>query len=57
MVAHQVTGKKVHDARLVALMVVHEITEVLTFNWSDFERFGFISPLPPEDVERRLAAS
>src|ERR1035437_2481285 len=32
VVAHQVTGKKIHDARMVAPMNVQKITEILTFN-------------------------
>jgi len=34
-----VTGKKVHDVRLVALMNVHQVGRLLTFNTRDFGRF------------------
>lgn len=33
---HQVTGKKTHDARLVAVMNVHGVSHILTFNGADF---------------------
>ncbi|TAF08297.1 MAG: PIN domain-containing protein [Nostocales cyanobacterium] len=39
---HQVMGKQVHDARLVAAMVTHKITHLLTFNIDDFKRFSEI---------------
>jgi predicted nucleic acid-binding protein len=34
----EVVGKRVHDARLAALMLVHGITQLLSFNTSDFPR-------------------
>lgn len=34
-----VSGKQVHDARLVAVMLVHGITNILTFNVAHFLRF------------------
>ncbi len=36
---HQVSGKKVHDARLVAFMLGHGIGHILTFNFADFARY------------------
>lgn len=41
VVQHSVTGAKVHDARLAAIMKVHEIERILTFNVDDFTRYGF----------------
>ncbi len=35
-----VGGKQVHDANIVATMLVHGITRLLTFNAADFRRFG-----------------
>lgn len=35
-----VSGVQVHDARLVAAMLVHNMTHVLTFNTSDFIRYA-----------------
>ncbi len=34
-----VIGSKVRDARLVALMLVHRVHRILTFNTSDFRRY------------------
>ncbi len=34
-----VSGVQVHDARLVAAMLVNNITHILTFNTSDFSRY------------------
>jgi predicted nucleic acid-binding protein len=46
---HAVSGAKVHDARLVALMSVHGIRRILTFNTEDFARFE-IEALHPSAV-------
>jgi predicted nucleic acid-binding protein len=35
-----VSGIQVHDARLVAVMNVNRITHILTFNTTDFRRYG-----------------
>ena len=35
-----VSGVQVHDARLVATMIVHGVTHILTFNTSDFVRYA-----------------
>ncbi len=37
-----VSGVQVHDARIVAAMLVHQITHILTFNVSDFTRYSTI---------------
>jgi len=37
---YAVIGAKVHDARLVAVMNVHGVRRILTFNTGDFARFG-----------------
>lgn len=37
-----VAGVQVHDARLVATMLVNGITDILTFNASDFTRYESI---------------
>ncbi len=49
---HGVSGKKSHDARLVAAMKVHRVTRVLTFNVQDFRRYEGIAVTHPEDVCR-----
>jgi predicted nucleic acid-binding protein len=40
---HAVSGKKSHDARLVAAMQVHGLTHLLTFNVADFIRFPVVA--------------
>ena len=47
---HSVMGVQVHDTRLVAAMLVHGITHVLTFNTSDFKRFTEITVVHPLDI-------
>jgi predicted nucleic acid-binding protein len=44
---YAVTGENVHDARLVAAMVVHGVQAVLTFNAQDFARYHEIAVLDP----------
>jgi len=39
IVAHQVSGVQVHDARLVASMMIHSVTHILTLNTADFVRY------------------
>ena len=39
VVKYDVSGVQVHDARLVASMIVHKVTHILTFNVTDFERY------------------
>lgn len=51
LVAHSVSGAQVHDARLVAAMQVHQITQVLTFNTRDFARYTGITAVHPQSVE------
>ena len=40
VVKYSVSGVQVHDARLVALMLVHDVTYILTFNTQDFTRYA-----------------
>lgn len=47
---HQVSGKNAHDARLVAAMLVHGLSRLLTFNVSDFVRYPGITVLEPARV-------
>jgi predicted nucleic acid-binding protein len=50
VVKHAVRGKNAHDARLVAAMQRHGITDLLTFNGEDFKRYPAISVLDPNVV-------
>ncbi len=47
---HDVKGKKVHDARLVAVMQAHGVTHLLTFNTNDFNNYSGITLVHPSDV-------
>jgi predicted nucleic acid-binding protein len=40
LAAHNVAGKQVHDANIVATMLANGITRLLTFNVADFRRFA-----------------
>ena len=46
----RVVGRQAHDARLVALMLAHGITQLLTLNTPDFTRYPEITPLTPAEV-------
>jgi predicted nucleic acid-binding protein len=50
VVAHSVSGKKTHDARLVAVMQVYGIHTILTFNLEDFKRYPGIRAVHPREV-------
>lgn len=39
VVVHEVSGLKVHDARLVAAMNVHQVSSIITFDTGDFQRY------------------
>ena len=47
---HEVKGKNTHDARIVAAMLHHRLTHLLTFDDSDFKRFSEITVLTPGEV-------
>jgi toxin-antitoxin system PIN domain toxin len=36
---HKVQGKQIHDANIVATMLVHDIKRLVTFNPADFRRY------------------
>lgn len=45
---YEVIGKRTHDARLVAAMLRHRITHLLTFNTGHFASFTEIEAIDPE---------
>lgn len=47
---HQVVGKQAHDANLVATMLVHGVTRLLTFNGADFKRYSEIEVIEPVNI-------
>jgi predicted nucleic acid-binding protein len=50
VVAHSVAGVRVHDAKLVASMLVHGVGYLLTFNTDDVKRFAAITAVDPRTV-------
>ena len=49
---YAVVGVRAHDTRLVASMLAHGITHLLTFNVPDFKRYAEIDVVHPQDVPR-----
>ncbi len=47
---HRVSGIKVHDARIVAAMSVHQVPRILTFDLDDFNRFENITVVHPNSL-------
>jgi predicted nucleic acid-binding protein len=45
-----VSGVQVHDARLVAIMRVHGVSHLLTFDTTDFARYPGITVVHPRDL-------
>ena len=50
LVAHDVSGVQVHDARLVAVVRVHGIKRILTFNDKDFARYPDVKAVHPRTL-------
>ncbi|NJP08836.1 MAG: type II toxin-antitoxin system VapC family toxin [Leptolyngbyaceae cyanobacterium RU_5_1] len=50
VIANNIIGKRVHDARLVAVMLTHGITHLLTFNTDDFAATEGIAIVHPQTV-------
>ena len=47
---YAVKGVNVHDARLVAVCIVHGLNQILTFNDRDFRRYTEINAVHPDTV-------
>lgn len=45
-----VAGKQTHDAHLVACMLSHQVTRILTFNVKDFARYPGVEVIDPAKV-------
>jgi len=52
VVSHRVIGKQAHDAHLVAAMIVHNVTHLLTFNADDFKRYETMTAVTPASVSQ-----
>lgn len=51
VVRYRVAGKSTHDARLVATMKTHGLTQLLTFNEKHFRRYSDITVLSPGTIK------
>jgi len=47
---HRVSGIQVHDARIVAAMIVHRVESILTFDLDDFKRYPDIVVIHPDSL-------
>lgn len=47
---YDIKGKRAHDIRLLAVMKIHQITHLLTFNPTDFIPIPNITILRPQDL-------
>jgi predicted nucleic acid-binding protein len=52
-----VLGKPAHDDRLVAAMIRHGVTHLLTFNAADFARFAEVTAVAPANAAALPPAS
>jgi predicted nucleic acid-binding protein len=50
VVTYNVMGVNVHDARLVAAMLIHGLTQIVTFNTDDFRRYSEITAIHPAEI-------
>ncbi len=49
-----VSGVRVHDARLVAAMKIHEMGMIITYNQRDFRRFEDVIAVSPVEILKDL---
>ena len=47
VLTYEVSGAKVHDARLVAAMTLYHVSRILTFNTQDFARYKTVEAVNP----------
>ena len=47
---HKIKGKRSHDIRILAVMISHNITNLLTFNPKDFIQLPNIKIVHPQDI-------
>lgn len=52
VVQFAVSGVQVHDARLVAAMLVHGVRHILTLNAADFDRYDAITVVEPDTLAK-----
>lgn len=47
---HRIKGKRTHDLRLIAVMLTHNVTHLLTLNPRDFPSLAEIKIVQPQDL-------
>ena len=47
---YSVSGRTAHDTRLVAFMLAHRVTRLLTYNLSDFARYSEVFAFSPAQI-------
>lgn len=47
---HAVSGRQVHDTRIVAVMQAHGVTHLLTLNPKDFQRYPGVTVIEPKNL-------
>lgn len=47
---HGVQGVQVHDAHLAAVLKIHDVIHLLTFNTGDFKRYTWLNAVHPGDI-------
>ena len=47
VLGYKIEGVSVHDARLVAFMIVHQVPRLLTLNIRDYKRYNEIVAFTP----------
>lgn len=47
---YAVSGRQVWDARIAALMQIHSVPMLLTYNTADFQRYNFLQAVAPSAV-------
>jgi predicted nucleic acid-binding protein len=57
VVDHGVVGKHAHDTRIVAAMIRHGVSLLLTFNSGDFSRYPSITTVDPKNAESYTSAN
>jgi len=50
VLAYGVSGTKVHDARIVAAMIVHRVHHILTLDQTGFGRYNEVVAVHPGDI-------
>jgi predicted nucleic acid-binding protein len=52
---NQIAGKRVHDARIVAVLKANGIDHLITFNAGDFSGFPALSVITPQSVLAKVS--